>query len=56
MFEDSRSGFSAASENGRLKEFDDGSMISAVWLTWEGGDLDKGLGSATAGACPRVLR
>ena len=26
-------------------------MISTLWLAWEDADLDKELGSATAGAC-----
>ena len=57
MFEDSRSGFSAASENqwGEKVQWMFW-MISTLWLAWEDADLDKELRSATAGACPRVLR
>jgi len=43
MFEDSRSGFSAASENqwGEKVQWMFW-MISASWLAWEDADRDKG--------------
>jgi len=45
MFEDSRSGFSAASENqwGEKVQWMFW-MISASWLAWEDADRDKGNG------------
>lgn len=51
MFEDSRSGFSAASEN----QWDEKVqwmfwMISASWLTWEDADRDKGNGQRDCGS------
>jgi hypothetical protein len=40
MFEDSRSGFSAASENQWGENVIMFWMISTLWLAWEDADLD----------------
>ena len=51
MFEDSRSGFSAASENqwGETVQWMFW-MISASWLAWEEADRDKGNGQRDCGS------